>query len=132
MEKAIFHLAFPVNDLAEAKSFYVQNLDCTVGRDTGQWCDIHFFGHQITLHQKPEQVTPAAEQGVRHFGAVLDWPHWERVGVHLQSQGVAFLKPPTVNYQGTEREEGKILLRDPSGYVIELKAYRHPDKALQG
>ena len=131
MEHALFHLAFPVNELSEAKAFYLHILGCTLGRDNQNWCDVHFFGHQITLHQKPDQVIPTEQQGVRHFGAILDWARWALYCKHLQTRGVSFLKPPTVAYEGTPREEGKLLLKDPSGHIIEIKAYRDPSHALQ-
>ena len=130
MEKVMFHLAFPVIDLEEAKKFYVTLLDCRLGRVNDQWLDLYFFGHQLTLHQRPDQVLGRAQQGVRHFGAILAWDVWETYAARLEQQGATFAVPPTVSHEGTPREQAKLFLRDPSGNGIELKAYRQPHIAL--
>ncbi len=44
-----FHLSIVVPDLEQARVFYVNLLRCAVGRDQGQWIDILFFGHQMSL-----------------------------------------------------------------------------------
>ena len=52
-----FHVAVPVYDLEEARKFYVNLLDCKIGRTSNQWVDFDFFGHQFVLHlkSKPNQ-----------------------------------------------------------------------------
>ena len=45
-----FHLAFPVHDLAVARSFYRDILGCGEGRSSDHWIDFDFFGHQIVAH----------------------------------------------------------------------------------
>jgi len=52
MKRPIFHLAFPVADLAAAERFYTTYLDATVGRRTSRWIDLLLFGHQLTLHER--------------------------------------------------------------------------------
>ena len=42
MTLAPFHLAFPVNDLAEARVFYGGLLGCAEGRSDGDWIDFNF------------------------------------------------------------------------------------------
>jgi extradiol dioxygenase family protein len=37
---------------------------------------------------------------------------------------------PSVSYEGQPIEQGKLMIRDPSGNFIELKAYRHPERVL--
>jgi uncharacterized protein len=56
MTLPIFHLAFPVSDLAEAERFYVANFGAIVGRRTDAWIDLLLFGHQLTIHERPEAV----------------------------------------------------------------------------
>ncbi len=46
----IFHLAFNVTDLDQARKFYGKLLGCEEGRSTDSWVDFNFFGHQISLH----------------------------------------------------------------------------------
>ena len=79
-----FHLAFPVNDLEASRHFYVDLLDCAVGRESDHWIDFDFFGHQITGHLAPEEARIVAtnpvdgkQVPVRHFGVILEWSAWE-------------------------------------------------------
>ena len=46
--KALFHLAYHVRDLDEARQFYTGVLGCAEGRSTATWVDFDFFGHQIS------------------------------------------------------------------------------------
>lgn len=125
MTQAIFHLSFPVRSLQAAKDFYSKYLGAAVGRDNGEWADILLFGHQITLHQRPSEVLAPEARGVRHFGAILPWEQWQALGDTLLQLGYPLLAGPTVAYAGTEQEQGKILLCDPSDNLIEIKAYRN-------
>ena len=53
--QALFHLAFPVHDLEEARRFYGGLLGCPEGRSSNQWIDFNFYGHQIVAHLAPEE-----------------------------------------------------------------------------
>ena len=73
-----FHLAFPVDDLAEARRFYGELLGCPEGRSSERWIDFDLRGHQIVAHFAPEAVRARAsnpvdgqEVPVPHFGLVL-------------------------------------------------------------
>jgi uncharacterized protein len=131
MRRPIFHIAFPVLDLKAARDFYVDVLGAKVGRVRERWIDLYLFGAQLTLHEQPAQVLTEGQQGVRHFGAVLDWDAWESLANLLIENGVQFRGKPTVTGAGTEVEQAKLHLTDPSGNVIEVKAYRHPAIALE-
>lgn len=124
MTQAIFHLSFPVRSLRACKDFYCKHLGATIGRDNGEWADILLFGHQVTLHERPSEVLAPEERGVRHFGVVLPWDQWQALGDILSTTGCPLLAGPAVAHAGTEREQGKILLCDPSDNLIEIKAYR--------
>ena len=130
MTEAIFHLSFPVRSLEAAKDFYCKYLGATVGRDTGEWADILLFGHQLTLHERPCEVLAPEARGVRHFGAVLPWDQWQALGISLERHGCELLAGPVVAHADTEREQGKILLCDPSDNLIEIKAYRNMSAVL--
>lgn len=121
----IFHLSLPAIDLAETEQFYCTLLGAVRGRRTAEWIDLIVFGHQVTFHQRPEQVVPAAAQGVQHFGAILPWPVWEAACARLKASGRRLELVPTVFAAGTESEHGKVVVRDPSGHMLELKAYRN-------
>ena len=131
MFRPIFHLAFPVRDLEETKNFYVTTFGARVGRVRDKWIDIFLFEGQITLHERPSEVLPAGEHGVRHFGAVLAWRDWEALANRLDEMRIQFKVKPNVSGVGTGAEQAKMLLSDPSGNVIEVKAYRNPSVALE-
>lgn len=130
MSEAIFHLSFPVRSLAAARDFYRTMLGATVGRDSGQWCDILLFGHQLTLHERPDEVLSPEARGVRHFGVVLPWEEWQALGERLRSRGCPFVVEPTVLHSGSDQEQGKFLFCDPSDSLIEIKTYRSFSKAV--
>src|SRR5438445_7549408 len=59
-----FHLAFPVNDIAEARQFYGSLLGCPEGRSAPDWVDFNFYGHQIVAHLAPEEAGHRATSAV--------------------------------------------------------------------
>jgi extradiol dioxygenase family protein len=125
--RPIFHLSFPVDDLEQAIGFYVGTLGGTPGRREQHWADVALFGAQLTLQHRPEDV-PAPMPRSRHFGATLPWPEWERLVMTLTD----FVEAPQFDHVGTEREQAKAMFRDPSGNLIEIKAYREPGAVLGG
>ncbi|MCG6134660.1 MAG: VOC family protein [Nostoc sp. LLA-1] len=131
MFRPIFHLAFPVRELEESKNFYVTTFGAKVGRIRDKWLDIFLFEAQITLHERPSEVLPIEEHGVRHFGAVLAWSDWETLANRLDEMRIQFKVRPNVSGVDTDAEQAKMLLSDPSGNAIELKAYRNLSVALE-
>jgi len=129
-ERRVFHLALPVNDLAAAKRFYMDVLGARVGRESSAWLDVLVWGHQLTLHHRPDETLPRERQGKRHFGVVLPWEEWERLMERVEAAG-AFLHRPELFQPGTEDEHGKFYLEDPSHNVVELKAYRNATATLR-
>lgn len=123
-----FHLSFVVPDLLKAKEFYIDMLGCELGRDTGEWIDIIFFGHQITMHQ--ERVGMPAK-AIDHFGPVLDKNEWESVLILLSSNAINFELHPTVKFEGTEKEAGKYIVKDPANNLIEFKYYQNFINTMQ-
>ena len=96
-----FHLAFPVTDIEKTKEWYTGILGCTIGRESNQWIDFNFFGHQISAHLNPEKntITPTNKVDndnvpVRHFGIVLPWKEWNALADKLKSNNVQFLIKP--------------------------------------
>lgn len=132
MNRAIFHLSLPVHDLESTRAFYCSVLGAAPGRTTAGWIDLILFGHQLTFHHRPEQVVPPEARGVEHFGAILPWAQWQSLCATVAASGYPMLVPPAVSGQGTEAEQGKLLLRDPSGHLLEFKAYRNMATVLPG
>lgn len=132
---ALFHLAFPVKDLGEAREFYGGLLGCPEGRSSEQWVDFNFFGHQIVAHLSPEECRnthTSAVDGeavpVRHFGAVLSLPEWEELAQRLRGAGVRFLIEPQVRFRGQVGEQATMFFLDPSGNALEFKAFGDPSQ----
>lgn len=121
----IFHLSVPVNDLDEAIDFYRRMLGGKLGRREESWADIALFGAQLTLQCAPTDVTPDMPR-TRHCGATLGWAEWQELVQALTD----FVEPPQVKFAGTEREQAKCMIADPSGNLIEIKAYRQPAAVL--
>jgi extradiol dioxygenase family protein len=128
----IFHLSLPARDLAETEQFYCTLLGAVRGRHAAEWIDLILFGHQVTFHQRPEEVVLPGAQGVQHFGAILPWPVWEALCGSLQASEYPLELAPTVFAAGTELEHAKVVLRDPSGHMLELKAYRSLASVVPG
>jgi extradiol dioxygenase family protein len=130
-ERYIFHLSFPVADLNTSKQFYVRILGASIGRENAEWLDILLWGHQITLHLRPDEVLSRERQGKRHFGIVLPWSEWQSLAKRIRTDGIAFYREPEVLPEGTPQEQAKFYLEDPSNNVIELKAYRNFSATLK-
>ncbi len=132
-----FHLAFPVRDLASTRAFYVELLGCREGRSAPQWVDFDLRGHQLSAHVAPE-ATPSADPRdpsnavdgddvpVRHFGLVLPLEEWRALAERLRAAGTSFLIEPRLRFAGKPGEQHTMFLRDPSGNVLEFKAFADP------
>lgn len=125
-----FHLAFPVRDLAEARGFYGNLLECPEGRSSNEWVDFDLHGHQIVAHLAPAEcrpVTTSAVDGdavpVRHFGVVLTMAQWERLAERLSHAGTAFVIKPHIRFKGEVGEQATMFFHDPSGNALEFKAF---------
>ena len=130
-----FHLAFPVADLAQTRSFYSSVLGCAVGRTSDRWIDFDFFGHQITAHLKPELCAgslsdPSATNPVdgdavpvRHFGIILDWQAWHQLVDRLKDQAFPFVISPHIRFVGEVGEQATLFIQDPSGNALEFKSF---------
>ena len=130
-----FHLAFPVRDLEEARSFYGELLGCPEGRSSDTWVDFNFYGHQIVAHLAPRETRSAEshdvdgdEVPVRHFGVVLAMEDWSHLAEKLRHRGVSFLIEPHVRFRGEVGEQATMFFSDPSGNAIEIKAFRDPSR----
>ena len=128
--KALFHLAFPVRDLSEARAFYGELLGCAEGRSSPDWVDFDFYGHQIVAHLSPEECghrntseVDGEDVPVRHFGAVLTMADWEHLAAKLRAAGTRFLIEPQVRFKGQPGEQATMFFLDPSGNALEFKAF---------
>lgn len=119
----VFHLSLSVGDLAETEAFYTATLGARVGRRTEHWIDLWLFGAQVTAYGGPKAVIPAPYRNAQHFGATVAWDDWTALSECLAANAVDFRLAPTVD---EARGAAKMILADPDGYLVELKAYRDP------
>jgi len=131
-----FHLAIPVDDLSGAALFYEHHLGCVRGRESDDWIDFNFFGHQLVLHQVTNRSSLVRGSNqvdgenipVPHFGVVLSWDAFDGLVAQLSSAGQAFLIEPCTRFKGGAGEQRTCFLSDPCGNVLEFKTFK--DEAM--
>ena len=126
----LFHLAFPVHDLAAARDFYGGVLGCPEGRSSDLWIDFDLFGHQIVAHLQPgragvEASNPVDDHDVPvpHFGVILSPAQFEELAGRVKRAGVEFVIEPYVRFEGEPGEQSTMFFLDPSGNALEFKAF---------
>jgi extradiol dioxygenase family protein len=126
-----FHLAIPTHDLAASLAFYRDLLGCGIGRTAEKWIDFDFFGHQLSIHLKPEETTQISanhvdgkQVPVRHFGVVLPWESWHTLADKLRTADMAFIIEPYIRFQGQVGEQATMFFLDPSGNALEFKSFK--------
>lgn len=126
----LFHLAFPVRDIAEARGFYGGLLGCPEGRSAPDWVDFDFYGHQVVAHLAPDECGTAATNAVdgdsvpvRHFGAILSMEEWQALADKLSAVGTRFIIEPHIRFKGEVGEQATMFFLDPSGNALEFKAF---------
>ena len=137
LERPPFHLAFPVDDLAEARHFYGTILGCPEGRSSDEWVDFNFHGHQIVAHLSPERAQAASNKvdgdnvPVRHFGLVLSMESWRDISQRLKTAGARFIIEPHIRFAGEPGEQATLFVLDPSGNALEFKAFKDPQRLFE-
>ena len=126
----LFHLAFPVHDLAQSRAFYGELLGCPEGRSSDAWVDFDFFGHQVVAHLAPDETRPTARNAVdgddvpvRHFGVILAMAQWHALADKLKAAGTRFIIEPHIRFKGEVGEQATMFFLDPSGNALEFKAF---------
>lgn len=129
---SIFHLAFNITDLDQARAFYGELLGCAEGRSTDTWVDFNFFGHQISLHLGPPFAhAPTGKVGdhrvpMPHFGVLLPLDQWKALADKLTAAGTEFVIAPVLRFEGEPGEQATMFLMDPFGNPLEFKGMRDP------
>jgi extradiol dioxygenase family protein len=125
-----FHLAFPVTDLSAAKSFYVDVLNCKVGRSSDHWIDFDMFGHQVVAHLVEQAEHPSTNSvdgddvPASHFGVILTMNQWYILKENLIAYKIKFIIEPKIRFVGEPGEQATMFFLDPSGNAIEFKAFK--------
>lgn len=128
--RSLFHFAFNVTDLDEARRFYGGVLGCAEGRSTDTWVDFDLMGHQLSLHLgTPFATARTGRVGdhlvpMPHFGLVLELPDWQAMAQRLQAAGTEFVLEPHQRFAGEPGEQWTMFFLDPFGNPIEIKGFR--------
>lgn len=136
--ETIFHLAFPVHDLAAARDFYGGVLGCPEGRSSDVWIDFDLFGHQIVAHLQRgragvESTNPVDghEVPVPHFGVIVSPAQFDELAERVRRAGVSFVIEPYVRFRGEPGEQSTMFFLDPSGNALEFKAFADRSRVFE-
>lgn len=126
--QAIFHVAFPIADVQQAKAFYADGLGCEVGRENASSVILNLYGHQLVGHLVHEPIVPQRGIYPRHFGIVFTAEaDWEALVSRAQQQGLSFYQLPKTRFVDSPLEHRTFFLEDPFQNLLEFKYYRHPE-----
>ncbi|MBL4801860.1 MAG: VOC family protein [Emcibacter sp.] len=124
-----FHLAFPVTNLEQARTFYTEVLGCKLGRESNDWIDFDFYGHQIVAHHNPvmpdcpTSLVEDKQVPTRHFGLILPREDWQDLANRLTDKKITFLIPPHIRFEGKAGEQATMFIQDPAGNGLEFKTF---------
>ncbi|MFJ2990609.1 VOC family protein [Collimonas sp. NPDC087041] len=127
--QALFHLAYHVRDLEQARQFYGAILGCKEGRSTDTWVDFDFYGHQISLHLgEPFATSNTGKVGdhmvpMPHLGVILTMSDWRLLAARLMEEKIQFVLAPSIRFPGEPGEQATMFFLDPSGNPIEIKGF---------
>lgn len=126
-----FHIAIPVHNLEECRTFYRDILNCEEGRSSNHWVDFNLFGHQLVIHYKPKSedtlhtnAVDGKSVPVPHYGVVLPWQLFQELSNSLKDKGIQFIIEPYIRFEGQIGEQATMFFLDPAGYALEFKAFK--------
>jgi extradiol dioxygenase family protein len=124
-----FHLAIPAHSLDDAYAFYVDGLGCKLARRYTDRITVDFFGDQVVCHLTPMTPPDPDQQDLypRHFGVTFrERADLDRLLLLCEVRHIPFWRRPAIRFEGLVEEHTTVVLRDPSGNLIEFKHYRDP------
>lgn len=127
MNQVLFHLAFPVTNIAQAKDYYANGLGCQVGRENAKSVILNLYGHQLVAHLAEEPIPPQRGIYPRHFGLIFSAAvDWEALLERAQRQELLFYQSPKHRFTDSPLEHRTFFLEDPFANLMEFKHYAHP------
>lgn len=131
MSLSPFHLAIPVMEIDETRTFYREIIGCEEGRSSDHWVDFNFYGHQLVIHISENAKGPASSNPVDghdvpvpHFGIVLEMQEWEALAKRIKNAGITFIIEPYIRFEGEVGEQATMFFQDPSGNYLEFKSFK--------
>ena len=128
MDRVIFHLAFPIENIPDTKQFYVDGLGCTVGREAANSIILNLYGHQLVAHLTDKPIPVQAGIYPRHFGLVFaTLTDWQTLLDRSITQQLKFYQSAKHRFPGAITEHRTFFLEDPFGNLLEFKYYTHSE-----
>jgi uncharacterized protein len=128
MNQILFHLAFPVTDIAQTKAYYVDGLGCVAGRENKHALILNLYGHQLVAHMTKEPLIPQRGIYPRHFGLIFSAEaDWEDLLRRSQQRELLFFEEAKHRFVGSPLEHRTFFLEDPFYNLMEFKYYRYPE-----
>ena len=128
----IFHLAFPVSNIAQTKAFYIDGLGCTAGRETHHALILDLYGHQLVAHVTKERLTPQKGIYPRHFGLIFtEETDWENLLMRSHKYELPFREEAKHRFPNSPLEHRTFFLEDPFYNLLEFKYYKHARAIFQ-
>ena len=130
-----FHLAFPVHNLDEARSFYRDLLGCIEGRSSRTWIDYNMGGAQIVCHwagndYRAKDYFNGVDKDmvpVPHHGLCLTVDEFHKLAARVKAAKMPFVVEPGLRFAGAPGEQWTMFFKDPSGNNLEFKALTKPE-----
>ena len=128
-----FHMSLPCISIKETKSFYVDSIGATYGRNNQNWIDINLFGHQITFikakkfnFNNPNYIFEGKILPSFHFGVIVDVDTLKKVYAKLEVLKLDLVSESTF-LKGQMGEHTSFFIKDPNGYMLEFKSFKAKD-----
>lgn len=131
MPSPLFHLSFPVGNIPDTKTFYVDGLGCQAGRENATAIVLDLYGHQLVAHVTDEPLPP--QQGIypRHFGLIFQTEaEWETLLHRAGQHQLQFYQSAKRRFPNSPLEHRTFFLVDPFHNFLEFKYYVYPEAIL--
>lgn len=133
IDSAIFHLAIPIDNIAQAKQFYADALGCSIGRENRSAVIFNFYGTQLIGHITSEKLTKQSGIYPRHLGLILPTKSaWQTICDRAVKHQLTFREESKLRFVGKILEHHTFFLEDPFYNLLEFKYYRHPEVIFGG
>ncbi|MFN5539056.1 MAG: VOC family protein [Candidatus Melainabacteria bacterium] len=131
--KVLFHLAFPVGNIEDTKSFYLDGLGCTAGRESIASIIVNFHDNQLVAHVVKEPLIKQIGIYPRHFGLIFTQEdQWFELAERAEKQRLNFYQSPKLRFEGKLIEHRTMFLEDPFYNLLEFKFYRNYEAIFGG
>jgi catechol 2,3-dioxygenase-like lactoylglutathione lyase family enzyme len=119
--RGIDHVVLVVRDQQASQRFYMDVLGCTLDHVNERISLVHLrFGEAYIDLLPVTAERPRGAGGVDHVCLSIDCPDLEKAAAELRARGVA-VEGGVATRRGAFGTGPSLYLRDPDGYMIELK-----------